>query len=239
MIFLIYLGDCIEVMKKLEQESVEMVFADPPYFLSNGGISYNSGKIVSVNKGEWDKRENYISTDDFTLSWISECKRVLNKNGTIWITGTHHNIFDVYKSLKTLGFSIINLIVWEKTDPPPLVYKNKFRFSHELIIWAKKGKSHYFNYDGIYSVENIEMTDVWKIPAVQMSEKKYGNHPTQKPEKLLTRVIMASTNPQDTVLDPFMGSGTTGVVAKTMGRKFIGIELENKYFALAKRRIEG
>jgi site-specific DNA-methyltransferase (adenine-specific) len=234
---LLYLGDCIEVMKELERNKVDLIFADPPYFLSNDGQSIRSGKVVSVNKGDWDKKENYDNVDSFTYSWLKECHRILKYDGTIWVSGTHHNIFDIEKNMKKIGFKIINIVIWHKSDPPPLIYKNKFRFSYEFIIWAKKGGNHYFNYDEMYSVNNQEMEDVWLMDAVQMSEKKHGYHPTQKPEKLLERIIKATSKEGDIVLDPFLGSGTTCFVAKKLNRKYIGIEKEEKYFNIAKDRL--
>lgn len=234
---MLYLGDCIEVMKELERNKVDLIFADPPYFLSNDGQSIRSGKVVSVNKGDWDKKENYDNVDSFTYSWLKECHRILKYDGTIWVSGTHHNIFDIEKNMKKIGFKIINIVIWHKSDPPPLIYKNKFRFSYEFIIWAKKGGKHYFNYDEMYSVNNQEMEDVWLMDAVQMSEKKHGYHPTQKPEKLLERIIKATSKEGDIVLDPFLGSGTTCFVAKKLNRKYIGIEKEEKYFNIAKDRL--
>jgi len=147
-------------MKGLGSESVDLIFADPPYFLSNGGLSINSGKIVSVDKGEWGKQENYTNIHHFTNSWLTECYRILKNTGSIWVSGTFHNIFDVERELKIIRYKIINIIVWHKSDPPQLIYKNKFRFSYEMIIWAKKGSKHILNYDDMYSINNCEMEDV-------------------------------------------------------------------------------
>lgn len=224
-------------MKQLLNESVDMVFADPPYFLSNGGKSISRGKIVSVNKGKWDQKENYGDIYKFTKDWISECYRILKKKCSIWISGTHHNIFDIKKILDEVGFKIINIIIWKKLDPPPLIYKTKCRYSYEFIIWADKGYGHTFNYNEMYKINNKELEDVWILPAVSIKEKKYGYHPTQKPECLLERIILSSTCENQIVLDPFMGSGTTGAVCKKLKRKFIGIEKEKTYFDIAKRRI--
>lgn len=235
---MIHLGDCIEVMKSIEINSIDMVFADPPYFLSNGGKSIKSGKIVSVNKGEWDKKENYKDINAFTFAWLKETYRLLKPTGSIWVSGTFHNIFDVEREMKKIGYKIINIVVWHKSDPPPLIYKNKFRFSYEFIIWAKKGFKNYFNYDEMYKVDNKEMEDVWLIPAVQMHEKKHGYHPTQKPEALLERIIKASSKEGDVVLDPFLGSGTTCYVAKKLNRKYIGIEKDEKYYKIADSRLK-
>ena len=226
-----------EVMKRLERNKVDLIFADPPYFLSNDGQSIRSGKVVSVNKGDWDKKENYDNVDSFTYSWLKECHRILKYDGTIWVSGTHHNIFDIERNMKKIGFKIINVVIWHKSDPPPLIYKNKFRFSYEFIIWAKKSGKHYFDYEEMFNVNNQEMEDVWLMDAVQMSEKKHGYHPTQKPEALLDRIIRASSKEGDIVLDPFLGSGTTCFVAKKLNRKYIGIEKEEKYFNIAKDRL--
>lgn len=224
-------------MKTFPKNSIDMVFADPPYFLSNNGVSIHSGKVVSVNKGNWDKKENYKDTNKFTFEWLSECVRVMKDGATIWVSGTQHNIFEVEKNMVQLGLKIINIVIWHKLDPPPLIYKNKFKFSYEFIIYASKGKNRTFNYDEMYKVNNNEMQDVWTLPAVQMDEKKYGYHPTQKPECLLDRIIKSSTKINDIVLDPFMGSGTTCAVAKKLRRKFIGIEKEESYYLISKKRI--
>lgn len=234
---MLYNEDCLKRLKLIKQNSVDMIFADPPYFLSNDGLSISNGKIVSINKGEWDKPKNYINTLEFTNEWLSECFRILNKSATIWVTGTKHNIFDIYNIMKKIGFTIINIIIWHKIDPPPLIYKNKFRFSYEFIIWGKKGKLHYFNYDYTYKINHEEMHDVWNLPSVSKREKIYGKHPTQKPECLLERIILCCTKENDIILDPFMGSGTTCVVAKRYKRRYIGIEKEKEYFEIAKRRL--
>ena len=235
---MLYNADCIEVLKTLKPNSIDLIFADPPYFLSNGGKSIHSGKVVSVNKGDWDDKSKYDNHLQFTKEWIQQSFRVLRYGGSIWISGTVHNIFDVKNYLDEIGFKIINIVVWHKSDPPPLIYKNKLKFSYELIIWAKKGGKHTFNYDDMFEIVGEEMQDVWTIPAVQMSEKKFGYHPTQKPEVLLERIIKACSNVGDTVLDPFSGSGTTCYVAKRLNRKYIGIEKEKEYFNISKRRID-
>lgn len=234
---MLYLGDSLKVLPTLASSTVDLVFADPPYFLSNDGLSIKSGKVVSVNKGEWDKKENYESTRSFTYTWLKECFRLLKPNGTIWVTGTRHNIFEVEQEMKKVGFNIINIIIWHKTDPPPLIYKNKFRFSYEFIIWARKGRRHYFNYDLMFSLDKKEMEDVWHLAAVPNSEKKFGYHPTQKPEQLLRRIILASSKKGDLVLDPFLGSGTTACAAKQLERNYIGVEQDLKYFKIAKKRV--
>src|SRR5690606_18996568 len=239
---MLYNDDCLRVLKELQNNSIDLIFADPPYFLSNNGISINTGKIVSVNKGEWDKKDNYNDTNRFTFEWLKLCYEKLKPTGTIWVSGTHHNIFDVEREMIKIGFQIINIIVWQKIDPPPLIYKNKFKFSHELIIWAKKDRGYTFNYKDMFNVNSNEMGDVWLLSAVQNNEKKkekrFGYHTTQKPEKLLERIILASSKIGETVLDPFMGSGTTGYVATKLKRRFIGIEKETEYFNIAVKRID-
>ena len=144
---MIYNDDCIKVMKTLPSSKIDMVFADPPYFLSNNGLSIHSGKVVSVNKGEWDKASNYENISSFNFEWLNECYRLLKDGGSIWVSGTQHNIFDVQEQMKKIGFKIINIIIWQKVDPPPLIFKNKFCFSYEFIIWASKGKNKTFNYN--------------------------------------------------------------------------------------------
>ncbi len=235
---MLYNKDCIEVLKTLKPNSIDLIFADPPYFLSNGGMSIHSGKVVSVNKGDWDDKSKYDNHLQFTKEWLQQSFRVLKYGGSIWISGTVHNIFDVKNYLDEIGFKIINIIVWHKSDPPPLIYKNKFKFSYELIIWAKKDGKHTFNYKDMFAVGGEEMQDVWTISAVCMSEKKFGYHPTQKPEALLERIIKACSNEGDIVLDPFSGSGTTCYVAKKLNRKYIGIEKNKEYFDISKRRID-
>ena len=235
---MLYNADCIEILKTLKPNSIDLIFADPPYFLSNGGKSIHSGKIVSVNKGDWDDKSKYDNHLQFTKEWLQQSFRVLKYGGSIWISGTVHNIFDVKNYLDEIGFKIINIVVWHKSDPPPLIYKNKFKFSYELIIWAKKDGKHTFNYKDMFAVEGEEMQDVWTIPAVGISEKKFGYHPTQKPEALLERIIRACSNEGDIVLDPFSGSGTTCFVAKRLNRKYIGIEKNKEFFNISKRRID-
>ena len=234
---MLFNNDCIKVMRTFKSEKIDTIFADPPYFLSNGGLSIKNGKICSVDKGEWDKPKNYENINNFNFAWLNECYRILKNGGTIWVTGTTHNIFDIKNQIEKIGFKIINIIIWHKTNPPPLIYKNKFKFSYEFIIWASKNKHNVFNYKDLFSINNEEMQDVWTLPAVSKEEKIFGYHPTQKPECLLKRIIIASTNENDIILDPFMGSGTTGFVAKKLKRRFIGIEKDENYFKIAMKRI--
>ena len=231
-------GDCVSVLEAFDFK-FDMIFADPPYFLSNGGISVSSGKVVCVDKGKWDKAPSQEFIDEFNYRWLTVCKDKLKDNGTIWISGTHHNIFSVADQLSELGFKILNVVTWNKTDPPDNVSHRVFKHSAEYIIWAKKSKraQHRYNYELMRQLnDGKQMTDVWRIPAVAKWEKSCGKHPTQKPLSLLARIIMASTKEGDWVLDPFNGSGTTGVAASLLGRKFLGIDMEESYLELASKR---
>ena len=237
--FTLLLGDSLKLLSCVEDNSINTIFADPPYFLSNGGISINSGKVVCVDKGDWDKggTPEYISY--FNKQWLSACREKLTDNGTIWISGTYHNIFSVANCLTELGYKILNVITWQKSDPPPNLSCRYFNFSTEYIIWARKHekKPHKFNYEVMKRLNgDKQMTDVWKIPAVGKWEKTCGKHPTQKPLRLLYRIILASTNEGDTILDPFAGSCTTGIAANLLGRSFIGIDQEKDYLDLGIRR---
>ncbi|MFX3625128.1 MAG: site-specific DNA-methyltransferase [Ectobacillus sp.] len=234
------LGDSLEVLKSIKDCSIHMIFADPPYFLSNGGISCHSGNLVSVDKGDWDKGKTPQEICTFTETWISECKRILHKNGTIWITGTFHNIFVIGTILKKLDFKILNMVTWTKSDPPPNLSQRMFTHSTEFIIWAKKSpvSKQKFNFSTIKKLNNnIPMTDSWILPHVPQSEKSFGYHPTQKPLHLLKRIIMSCTDENETVLDPFGGSGTTAVAALHLNRRFICIEKNSNYFNISKHRI--
>ncbi len=236
--FKLYYGDCMELLPLLN-EKVDMVFADPPYFLSNGGISVQSGKIVSVNKGEWDKGISIDEMHAFNLKWIGLCRDILTANGTIWVSGTYHNIFSVANALASLGFKILNVITWAKTNPPPNISCRYFTYSTEFIIWARKMAKvpHYYNYELMKAINgDKQMTDVWRLPAIAPWEKTCGKHPTQKPLSLMSRIILASTKKGDKILDPFCGSGTTGIAANLLERDFIGIERERAYVEMCQRR---
>ena len=219
-----------------------MIFADPPYFLSNGGISVQSGKQVSVNKGDWDKSQGFEKDNDFNRQWISLCRDKLKKDGTIWISGTYHNIFSAAQMLNELNFRILNVITWAKTNPPPNLSCRFFTHSTEFIIWARKEKKipHYFNYDLMKSINGgTQMRDVWSLPAIAKWEKSCGKHPTQKPLPLLGRIILASTKENAWILDPFSGSATTGIAANILGRRYLGLEQSSDFLELSKqRRIE-
>ena len=218
-----------------------MVFADPPYFLSSGGISCQSGKVVCVDKGEWDKPTTPKEMDAFNLRWLSSVRVHMKENATIWISGTHHNIFSVQQQLQKLGFKILNVITWAKTNPPPNISCRYFTYSTEFIIWARKSHkvAHYFNYELMKQLnENKQMTDVWRLPAIAPWEKSCGKHPTQKPLGVLARLIQASTKPGAWVLDPFSGSATTGIAANLLGRKYLGLETEEQFLSMSKARRE-
>ena len=237
--FRILQGDCMDRLREIEDNSIDAIFADPPYFLSNGGISVQSGKQVCVDKGDWDKGGTPEYIYEFNRKWLSLCRSKLKDDGTIWISGTHHNIHVVMRCLQELGYKVLNTITWQKSDPPPNLSCKYFNFSTELIIWARKHekKTHKFNYETMKQLNGgTQMTDVWKIPAVSMWEKKQGKHPTQKPLRLLYRIILACTNEGDTILDPFAGSCTTGIAANLLGRKFIGIEQDPQFCELGMRR---
>ncbi len=233
-------GDCIQLLPQFKFK-FDMVFADPPYFLSNNGISVQSGKIVSVNKGDWDKAKTMGSVDEFNLQWIGLCREKLKDNGTIWISGTYHNIFSVANALQQTGFRILNVITWAKTNPPPNISCRFFTYSTEFVIWARKHKNkpHYYNYELMKLINGgKQMTDVWHLPAIARWEKTCGKHPTQKPLSLLVRIILASTEPNSWILDPFAGSSTTGIASSLTGRRFLGIEQDDNFLALSKARRE-
>lgn len=219
----------------------DMIFADPPYFLSNGGISVQSGKQVTVDKGNWDKSQGFEKDNDFNRRWIGLCRDKLKPDGTIWISGTYHNIFSVAQMLNELDFRILNVITWAKTNPPPNLSCKFFTHSTEFIIWARREKKvpHYFNYDLMKAINNgSQMRDVWSLPAIAKWEKEFGKHPTQKPLAVLARIILASTKENAWVLDPFTGSSTTGIAATLLGRRFLGIDSNIEYLELSKKRRE-
>ena len=220
----------------------DMIFADPPYFLSNGGISYQAGKVVCVDKGEWDKGGTPESIMEFNRKWLTLCREKLKENGTIWISGTHHNIFAIANLLTELGYKILNVITWAKTNPPPNISCRFFTYSTEFILWARKSPKvpHKYNYELMKAInEGKQMTDVWRLPAIGRWEKSCGKHPTQKPLALLTRIILASTDENDWILDPFAGSSTTGIAANLCRRRFLGMEQDESFCKLSvNRRIE-
>lgn len=238
--FTIIQGDCVETLSKFKF-GFDMVFADPPYFLSGGGISYQSGKVVCVDKGEWDKPLSPEEMDAFNYRWLSAVRDHMKDDATIWITGTYHNIFSVQQQLLKLNFKILNVITWAKTNPPPNISCRYFTYSTEFIIWARKSqkKPHYFNYGLMRQLNgNKQMTDVWRMPAIGQWEKSCGKHPTQKPLGILARIIQASTKPSAWVLDPFSGSATTGIAANLLNRRYLGLEIETNFLEMSRARRE-
>lgn len=239
--FVVKQGNCMCEIPLLDT-TVDMIFADPPYFLSSGnGTVKINGRYINFDKGEWDRQRSKEEIYDFNKQWLSLCRKCLKDSGTIWVCGTYHNIFEVAECLKDLGFKILNMIVWQKSDPPKTLTDQRFNFSAEYIIWARKCEKvpHFFNYELMERMNNgIHMPDVWKLSAPGLWEKTCGKHPTQKPLRLLYRIILASTKEGDTILDPFAGSCTTGIAANLLGRKFIGIDQDENYLQLGMRRRE-
>ena len=236
--FTVIKGDCVDTLSKFSF-GFDMVFADPPYFLSGGGISYQSGQIVCVDKGEWDKPLTGEEMDAFNLRWLAACREHMKEEATIWISGTHHNIFSVQQQLLKLGFKILNVITWAKTNPPPNISCRYFTYSTEFIIWARKSPkvAHCYNYELMKQLNGgRQMTDVWQLPAIGRWEKSCGKHPTQKPLGVLARLIQASTLPGAWVLDPFSGSGTTGIAANLLSRRYLGLEKEEAFLAMSRAR---
>lgn len=231
-------GDTMELLSQFEHK-FDMVFADPPYFLSNNGLSIQNGQIVSVNKGSWDKSEGFEFINDFNRKWLSLVRDKMKDDATIWISGTMHNIFSIGQLLTELGFKILNVVTWEKTNPPPNFSCRYFTYSTEQIIWARKSEKipHYYNYELMKQLNgDKQMKDVWKLPAIAPWEKSCGKHPTQKPLSVLTRLILASTKPGAWILDPFSGSSTTGIAANLANRKFLGIDQEEAFLSISKNR---
>ncbi|MGP1560854.1 MAG: DNA methyltransferase [Helicobacteraceae bacterium] len=244
----IFNDDCLDVLARLPNNCVDMVFADPPYMLSNDGFTCKNGKMASVNKGKWDKSAGLLGDLDFHRAWIAACRRVLKPSGTIWISGTYHSIYSCGFLLQEADFVILNDIAWFKPNAAPNLSCRYFTASHETLIWARKDRraKHIFNYSAMKNGSflqdklkkpNTQMRSVWSIPTPPAREKTLGHHPTQKPLALLERVIAASTNPGDTILDPFSGAGTTALAATKLGRHCIGIDLNRDYCELAKNRL--
>lgn len=238
--FTIINGDSFSILSQFDFK-FNMIFADPPYFLSNGGISCQAGKVVCVDKGDWDKGGTRQHIIDFNRGWLSLCREKLTDNGTIWVSGTMHNIFAIANVMQELGYKILNIITWAKTNPPPNISCRFFTHSTEFIIWARKHEKipHKYNYSLMKAInEGKQMTDVWRLPAIARWEKSCGKHPTQKPLALLTRIILASTSENDWILDPFAGSSTTGIAANLCNRRFLGIEQDKAFAELSKARRE-
>lgn len=241
----LYQANCLELMDALIAKyptgRFDMIFADPPYFLSNGGISCQAGKMVSVNKGDWDKSRGAEVNHEFNLQWLQRCQKLLNPNGTLWVTGTHHVIHSVGYAMQQLDMKILNDITWEKPNPPPNLSCRYFTHATETIIWAAKNtkSKHVFNYADMRAEnEGKQMKSVWRFLPPANAEKIFGKHPTQKPVKLLERCVLASTNEGDLILDPFNGSATTGVAAIKHGRQYVGIELDKDYLDVSIQRLK-
>lgn len=247
--FVLYHKDCLKILEQLPENSIDMVFADPPYLLSNGGFTVHAGKMVSVNKGDWDKSNGLEKDFEFHLEWIKAVKRILKPSGTLWISGTYHSIYQCGFALQAKGFHILNDIAWYKPNASPNLSCRFFTASHETLIWARKNMKgkHVFNYKemkygsfpkDIMKKPEKQMRSVWSISTPPTGEKIHGKHPTQKPIELLKRIVLSSTNEGDTILDPFCGSSTTGIVAHQLKRKYIGIDTEKEYLELSKKRIK-
>ena len=247
--FILYQGDAIELLNQFESKKFDLIYVDPPYFLSNDGITCKSGKMVSVNKGGWDRSKGFKQDVEFIDSWIKACRRVLKENGSIWVSGTLHNIYKVGYLLEKNDYDIINDIVMFKPNAPPNLSCKYFTHSHEVVLWARKSRNsqHTFNYEEMKLWNNPkdklknkdkQMRSVWSIPLIPKEEKEFGKHPTQKPLELLNRIISSSSNEGDWVLDPFVGSGTTGIACSILNRKFIGIDLNKEYLDIAIKRFK-
>lgn len=242
----LYLGDCLDVLAQSRPESFDMVFADPPYLLSNDGVTCHAGRMVSVNKGAWDRSQGVEADHQFVMDWLSACRRVMKSNATIWVSGTQHIIYSVGFAMQKLGFKILNDIVWYKINPPPNLSCRYFTHSTEIVLWAAKSEDsrHTFNYEEMKRTRNEpfdgaakQMKNVWAITPPTKIEKTFGKHPTQKPVRLLNRIIRASTAPGDLILDPFVGSGTTALAALLNRRRCIGVDSCTEYLDLAVSRL--
>jgi len=256
----LYHGNCFELLDaiaaKYPEGRFDCIFADPPYFLSNGGITCHAGRMVRVDKGDWDKSQGADENHNFNREWLARCQRVLKPNGTLWVTGTHHVIFSIGFAMQQLGFKILNDIAWEKPNPPPNLSCRYFTHSTETILWAAKNDKarHLFNYHEMRKVTGKQMKTVWRrdefapdhaglesvwtLSAPGGDEKTFGKHPTQKPIALVERCLLASTNEGDLVLDPFLGSGTTAVACLRLKRGCVGIELSGEHISLAASRVK-
>ena len=237
--FVLHQGDSLQVLADLPEESVDLIFADPPYFLSNGGITCQSGKMVSVNKGRWDVSQGVEENHEFNVRWLRACQRVLKPNGTIMVSGTRHMIFSVGYAMQQLGYKLLNDIIWYKIIPPPNLSCRYFTHGTETIIWAgRDGRTkHYFDYPAMKAEnEGKQMQNLWSLIPPRKAEKRFGKHPTQKPLALLERIVRAASDEDAVVLDPFSGSATTGIACARLGRRYIGIEKESEFLDLSIQR---
>lgn len=236
--FTLFHGDSLELIVHIGKK-VDMIFADPPYFLSKRGIKQINGTWKSFDKGEWDRVTTHNKINEFNKTWLSACRNILKEDGTIFVTGTYHNIFSVATCMLELGYKILNIIVWQKSDAKPTLSRSYFSFTTEYIVWARKNEkvTHFFNCELMEQLNGgTRMSDVWRIPFLSPWEMKCGRHPTQKPLRLLYRIILSSTHIGDTILDPFAGSCTTGIAANLLERKFIGIDQSLDYLMYGIRR---
>ena len=236
--FTLYNGDTRKLVNYIDKK-IDMIFADPPYFLSKNKSICINGSWKSFEKGAWDRVTSQENINEFNRSWLSTCRNILKEDGTIFVTGTYHNIFSVASCMVELGYKILNIIVWQKSDAKPTLSRNYFNFTTEYIVWARKNDNipHFFNCDLMEQLNGgVRMSDVWRIPFLSSWELKCGKHPTQKPLRLLYRIILASTHEGDTILDPFAGSCTTGIAANLLNRKFIGIDQDIDYLSYGIRR---
>lgn len=248
--FTLYNGDSLEIMSRLPDNCIDMIFADPPYMLSNDGFSCQNGKMVSVNKGKWDKSKGFEDDLLFHEAWLKQCHRILKPEGTLWVSGTYHSIYQCGFLIQKSGYHILNDIAWFKPNAAPNLSCRFFTASHETLIWARKDKKakHIFNYEAMKNgnfpedpmkKNETQMRSVWSIPTPSPSEKEFGKHPTQKPLALLKRIIAASTNEGAIILDPFNGGGTTGIASKILGRRqYIGIDMNIEYLELTQKKYE-
>lgn len=238
--FTLIKGDCMLALSEMSGQ-FDMIFADPPYFLSGAGKTMKGKNVVPVYKGDWDTVRSDEEKDDFNYKWLSLCRNLLKDDGTIWISGTFHNIYSVERVLNKIGYKLLNVITWQKLDPPPSITGTRFNFSSEYIIWAAKSNTsrYCFNFDVMKRLNGgKQMPDVWQLPSVSAWEKRCGKHPTQKPMRLLYRIILACTQEGNFILDPFSGSCTTGIVANLLGRNFVGIDQDEEFLKLGVRRYE-
>ena len=239
----LHCGDALELMAEMPPESVDCVWTDPPYLLSNDGVTCVAGRRVSVNKGEWDRSGGLETDHQFNLDWLAECRRLLKPAGNIWVTGTLHSYLSIGMALQQLGFRLLNDIIWEKTNPPPNLGCRCFAHSTETLLWATKAPKgsrhkHTFNYQAMKEENGgKQMKTVWRFPAAGRDEKRFGKHPTQKPVALIDRCLRASSHPSDLILDPFAGTAAAGLAALQNGRRFIGMEQDPAYASIGVKRL--
>lgn len=237
----LYKGDCTQIMNEISDESIDVIFADPPYFLSSGRTMDIAGRTVNFEKGEWDRCRSLPEIDKFNSLWISIARKKLKENGTIWVSGTFHNMFSIIRILKDYNFKIINVVTWQKENPKEIIDGQHLTFSAEFIVWARKSQfgKHVYNFELMKNLNGGKpLTDVWKITSPELWERRCGSHPTQKPLLLLYRILLLCTRKEDIILDPFAGSCTTGIAAKLLGRHFIGVEQNQAYLEYGVLRLK-